>query len=214
MRRAALLLLLIASPALAQERHGVPPVVALELAPTEVRLLVMAADSILGSGSSDHISLEAFNQGIATGVYLYGTFRGALKSIGYGRDPGDRRYLWLSVQADSIDYMAMAYDVDLDLTPDFLLLRTVDWGERVERSTEFRAPSVRDTPFDITLQPACIEPHCDPATWTVHDRARADVPTFWFEAWRPLMGLAAMRGERWLGRPVAALPVGPAGRER
>ena len=39
-------------------------------------------------------------------------------------------------------------------------------------------------------------------SWT---RRRLAVSDDWFGPWRALFGLAAMRGERWLGRPVAAL---------
>jgi hypothetical protein len=127
--------------------------------------------------------------------------------VGYGRDGAGRRYLWLSVaRSDSLEHMAMAYDVDLDLAPDFLLVRTVDRAARAERLTEYRTAAARDVPLDIGIQPACAPPRCHPAEWTVHQRDRQEVPAFWFEAWRPAFALAAMRGEAWIGRPVAGLP--------
>ena len=208
MKRAVLLFgLLTASPCLAQERTEMPPSLAIEFAPDGVRYVVVAADSILSSGTAEDVSLEGFNAGVATGVYLHGTFKGEHESVGYGRDPSERHYLWLSVErGDSLDYMAMLYDVDRDVVPDFLLFRTVDWRARAETLTEYAAPSVSGVGFDISVQPACTAPHCDPATWTIHDRTRVDVPDYWFDMWRPVLAFAAMRGERWLGRPVAALP--------
>jgi hypothetical protein len=203
--------LLAASPVMGQQPvAGLPPSVTLEFAPDGVRFIALAADSILSSGADQNVSLEAFNSGIATGVYLYGTFKGGLESVGYGRDPSDRRYLWLTVgRSDSLEYMAMLYDVDRDLVPDYLLYRTADWRQRVESMTEYAGPSVSGIDFDISVQPACVAPRCDPATWTVHDKTRVDVPAYWFEMWRPVLALAAIRGERWLGRPVAALPRAP-----
>lgn len=208
-RWASILLLALAGPVAAQD-----PAETLqerfELAPLEVRYVLRAADSILSTGTGEGVSLEAFNAGITTGVYLYGTFGGELESVGYGRDPDARRYLWLAVdRGDSLEYMAMLYDIDQDLTPDFLLLRTIDWTKRAETSSEYRAPSTRELPLDITLQSACLPPRCDPTTWTAHERVTLRVPAFWFEGWRSIFGLAAMRGERWLGRPVVALPTGP-----
>jgi hypothetical protein len=143
-------------------------------------------------------------------VYLHGTHGGELESIGYGRDPAQRRYMWLSLsRGDSLEYMAMLFDVDQDLLPDFLLFRTVDRGRREEWLREYRAPVARDAPIDISIPSACQPPRCDPATWTVHEREHAPVPAGWFEAWRPLVALAAMRGERWIGRPAASLPPPP-----
>jgi hypothetical protein len=202
-----LLVLFTVSPGVAQERVATPPPIAIEFAPEGVRYVVLAADSILSSGAAEDISLEAFNSGIATGVYLHGAFNGETESLGYGRDPNERRYLWLSVdRGDSLDYMAMLYDVDRDLAPDFLLFRIVDWRQRVETLTEYAAPSMSGVGFDISVQSACEAPRCDPATWTVRDKTRIDVPDSWFDMWRPVLAFAATRGERWLGRPVAALP--------
>ena len=175
--------------------------------PHEIRFLVGALDSILASGTGRDVSLEAFDGETATGVYLHGAFRGSRESVGYGRDAAGRRYLWLSVaQSDSLEHMAMAYDVDLDVAPDFLLVRTVDLAKREERLIEYRAPAARDVPLDIGVQPACAPPRCDPSQWTVHERERREVPQAWFESWRPVFTLAATRGEEWLGQPVASLP--------
>lgn len=206
----ALALALTAAPAIAQEAFPTPSRITLELAPVGVRYTVHAADSILSSGTENGVSLESYNGDRATGVFLHGTHGGELESIGYGRDASDRRYMWLSVsRGDSIDYVAMLYDVDRDLLPDFLLFRAVDRGQSGEFLTEYRSPVARDVPFDITIQSACQPPRCDPASWTVHDRERVDVPAFWFEMWRPILSFAAMRGERWIGRPVASLPSAP-----
>jgi hypothetical protein len=205
-------LILQAAPGLGQEpsRVPMPRQMALDLAPDAIGYVVHAADSILASGGERDVSLEAWSGEIATGVYLHGTLGGANESIGYGRDASSRRYLWLSVsRGDSLDYMAMAFDVDHDLAPDFLLFRTVDHAGRREFLTEYRTAVGRDEAFDISVQAACRPPRCDPATWTIHPRTRVDVTPFWFEMWRPVMGLAAMRGERWVGRPVASLPRAP-----
>lgn len=105
----------------------------------------------------------------------------------------------------------MTYDIDRDLLPEFLLFRTVDRSGRRETVVEYRAPAVQDAGFDIQIQSACQPPACDPATWTVAEREVRFVPADWFEPWRELYGVAAMRGERWLGRPVAAIPPSGAG---
>jgi hypothetical protein len=147
-----------------------------------------------------------------TGVYLIGSLGERRESIAYGRDAAARRYLWFSVDhGDSVDYVVMTYDVDHDLLPDFLLFRTVDRGRRVESITEYRAPSVVDVDFDIHVLPACQAPRCDPATWTLAEREVQTVPAYWFEPWRALYGVAAMRGERWLGKPVETVAAGEAG---
>lgn len=179
----------------------------LALAPPEVQFAARAADSILTTADGG-VSLEAFRGDTVTGVYLGGSFDGRPESIGYGIDPGgERRYLWFSIgRGDSVDYVAMLFDVDRDLTPEFLLFRTVDHGTRTESATEYRAPNVTETEFDITFQPACAPPRCDPSTWTIRPREQVGVPAFWFSPWRPLFGVAATRGEQWIGRPVAALP--------
>lgn len=204
---AALAAVVTAAPHARAQEVPPPSRIALELAPGEVRFLVEALDAVLTSGSAEDVSLESFDGETATGVYLHGSLRGTRESVGYGRDAAGRRYLWLSVaRSDSLEHMAMAYDVDLDLAPDFLLVRTVDRAARAERLTEYRAPAARDVSLDIGVQPACAPPRCDPAGWTVHERERREVPAFWFESWRPAFGLAAMRGEAWIGRPVAALP--------
>lgn len=195
------LLLLAAPPALAQR----PAEAALLLAPSEVRYSVRSAAEILSTPDSG-VGLEAFDSGRVTGVYLIGSLADQRESIGYGRDAAGRRYLWFSVpRGDSLDYVAMTYDVDRDLSPEFLLFRTVDRARRLERIVEYRAPSVMGVDFDIQVQPACQPPRCDPATWTIEERAVVMVPTDWFEPWRALYGIAAMRGERWLGKPVDTL---------
>lgn len=183
--------------------------------PSEVRFAVRAADSILTSPAGG-LSLEAFRGDTVTGVYLQGAFGGRAESIGYGADAGGRRYLWFSIgraartatdsaATDSVEYLAMLFDVDRDLTPDFLLFRTIDRAARIDVATEYRAPNVAGQAFDITFQPACAPPRCDPATWTVRPRRGQAVSAAWFDAWRPLFAIAAMRGERWLGEPVGAL---------
>jgi hypothetical protein len=55
------------------------------------------------------------------------------------------------------------------------------------------------------VQPACQPPRCDPSTWTRTEREVVVVPADWFDPWRALYGMAAMRGERWLGRPVESI---------
>ena len=175
--------------------------------PGEVAFTARAADEILASGADGQVSLESFTGPTATGVYLHGALRGARESIGYGRDAAGRRYLWLSVSRGTVEHMAMLYDVDLDLTPDYLLFRTVDPARREEQITEYRAPAAEEETLEINVQPACAPPRCDPATWTVHERERVGVPSSWFDLWRPVLSLAAMRGERWIGRPADTLPV-------
>jgi len=212
-RAAALVALLTASLAVTAAAQDPGPSTAglpYQVGRNDVQYAARAADSILSSGTEGGVSLEAFNGGIATGVYLYGAHAGELESIGYGRDAANRRYLWLSIsRGDSLEYMAMLYDVDQDLLPDFLLFRTVDRARRGEILTEFRAPVARATPFDISVQSACQPPRCDPASWTVRERTTIQVPAEWFDAWRPVVSLAATRGERWIGRPVESLPPAP-----
>jgi hypothetical protein len=158
------------------------------------------------------VGLESFDSGRVTGVYLVGTLGERRESIGYGRDAAERRYLWFSVsRGDSLDYVAMTYDVDHDLLPEFLLFRTVDLAGRIESVVEYRAPSVSDVEFDIQIQSACQPPSCDPATWTIAERVVRLVPADWFEPWRELYGIAAMRGERWLGQSVESIPGGESG---
>jgi hypothetical protein len=198
---------LAAAPADAQRSSDA----ALQLAPPEVRYAVHSAEEILTTPDSG-VGLESFDSGLITGVYLIGAHGDRRESIGYGRDSAARRYLWFSVaRSDSVDYVAMTYDVDHDLIPEFLLFRTVDRELRAESIVEYRAPSVMDADFDIQVQPACQAPRCDPTTWTVAERQVRMVPGDWFEPWRALYGIAAMRGERWLGKPVETLPRGDAG---
>ena len=181
------------------------------LAPPEIRYAVRSADEILSTPDSG-VGLESFDSGLVTGVYLIGALADQRESIGYGRDAAARRYLWFSVsRGDSIDYVAMTYDVDHDMLPDFLLFRTVDHGDRIESIVEYRAPSVIDVDFDIQVQPSCQPPRCDPTTWTLAEREVRTVPADWFEPWRALYGIAAMRGERWLGKPVETVPASEAG---
>ncbi len=186
--------------------QDIGPRAALALAPPEVRFAARAADSILTTPDSG-VKLEAFRGDTVTGIYLLGVLDGRSESVGYGVDPGGRRYLWFSIgPADSLEYIVMLFDVDHDLTPELLLLREVDRTARVESATEYRARSVAGQDFDITFQPACAVPRCDPSTWTVRPRETIEVSAFWFEPWRPIFGIAAMRGERWIGEPIAALP--------
>ncbi len=182
----------------------------LQTIPFEIRYAAAAVDSILTSPNGG-VRLEAFANDTITGVYLTGEFGGQPKSVGFGIDPGDRRYLWFSVrQAYNIEYVAMLFDIDADLTPDFMLFRTIDTKRRTEYAVDYRAPHAIDEIFDITFQPACTEPACDPASWTVRPRQMVAVSSPWFRIWRPLFGLAATRGETWIGRPVTALrPVPP-----
>ena len=174
---------------------------------------VAAADSILSS-PGESVGLEAFRGEEITGVYLHGEFRGERESVAYGADPQGQRYVWFSVaRGDSIKYVAMLIDVDLDVTPDFLLFRTIDEAARVEVVVEYRSPATRDSPIDIQIQPACAPPRCDPATWTVRPRERIEVTGEFFDAWHAIFALAATRGETWLGKPKgifqSATPAGP-----
>lgn len=205
LRLAAAAMLALGQPVAASARQNVTPDAALALAPPAVRFAAEAADSILTTAGGG-VSLEAFAGDSVTGVYLRGSYAGRAESVGYGIDRDGKRYLWFSIgRGDSLDYVAMLFDVDRDLTPEFLLFRTVDRGGRIESATEFRAPSVMGFDFDIAFQPACAPPRCDPASWTVEERRVVAVPALWFAPWRPLYGVAAARGERWLGRPVTAL---------
>ena len=158
------------------------------------------------------MGLESFDSGVVTGVYLIGLLADERESIGYGKDAASRRYLWFSVgRGDSVDYVVMTYDVDHDLRPEFLMFHTVDKRARVESLVEYRAPSVIDVDFGIAVQPACQPPRCDPSNWTRAERAVELVPADWFDPWRALYGMAAMRGERWLGKPVESVARGEAG---
>jgi hypothetical protein len=184
---------------------------ALRLAPPEVRYAVRSADEILSTPDSG-VGLESFDSGVVTGVYLVGLLADERESIGYGRDAAGRRYLWFSVgRGDSLDYVVMTYDVDHDLRPEFLLFHTVDEQARFESIVEYRAPSVVDVDFGIRVQPACQPPRCDPATWTSAEREIETVPADWFDPWRALYAMAAMRGERWLGKPVESVARGEPG---
>ena len=197
---------MLAAPARAQR-----PADALQLAPPEVRYAVRSADEILSTPDSG-VGLESFDAGVVTRVYLIGQLAGERASIGYGRDDASRRYLWFSVgRGDSIDYVVMTYDVDHDLRPEFLMFHTVDKSARVESIVEYRAPSVVDTEFGIEVQPACQPPRCDPSTWTRAELEVVVVPADWFDPWRGLYGMAAMRGERWLGKPVESVARGEPG---
>ena len=204
MKRLAAAFLLLA-PVRAAAQDVVSPRGALALAPPDVRFAALAADSILTTAEGA-VTLEAFRGDTTTGVYLQGTYAGRAESVGYGIDPDGKRYLWFSIgRGDSLDLVAMLFDVDQDLTPEFLLFRTIDRAARTETTVEYRAPAAMGVAFDITFQPACSPPRCDPATWTVPEREHVAVPTVWFAPWRPLYGVAAMRGERWIGRPVQEL---------
>ncbi len=196
---------LTSAPAWAQD-----PLEVLHTVPFEVRYAAAAVDSILTSPNGG-VQLEAFANDTITGVYITGELGGQPKSIGFGIDPGDRRYLWFSVRhAYNIEYVAMLFDIDADLTPEFMLFRTIDTKRRTEYAVDYRAPNAIDEIFDITFQPACAEPACDPSSWTVQPRQMVAVPASWFGIWRPLFGLAATRGEAWIGRPVTALrPIPP-----
>jgi len=193
-------LLLGSTPALAQDQLEL-----LQTIPFEIRFAAAAADSILTSPNGG-VELEAFANDTITGVYLSGQFGGQPKSVGFGVDPGDRRYLWFSVRhASNIEYVAMLFDVDADLTPEFMLFRTIDTKRRIEYAVDYRAPNAIDEIFDISFQPACVEPACDPTSWTVRPRQMVAVSASWFGVWRSLFGLAAIRGEAWIGRPVVTL---------
>lgn len=171
-----------------------------------------AAERILASSAS--VSLEAFDGPVTTGVYLHGTLDGEKESVAYGADSDGKRYAWLSVApSDSIEHVAMLFDVDLDLTPDFLLFRTIDWSAREETLREYRTPEIMDAPIDIQVNPTCVPPRCDPATWTRHPREVIEVPPEFFHPWRDTWGLAATRGERWLGKPTSLLVPDVAGTE-
>jgi hypothetical protein len=197
-------LLLVSTPGLAQDQLEL-----LQTIPFEIRFAAAAADSILTSPDGG-VGLEAFANDTITGVYLTGQFGGQPRSVGFGVDPADRRYLWFSVRHTStIEYVAMLFDVDADLTPEFMLFRTIDTKRRTEYAVDYRAPMAIDEIFDISFQPACVEPACDPTSWTVRPRQMVAVPVTWFGAWRSLFGLAAARGEAWIGRPVATLRPAP-----
>ncbi len=197
-----------ASPSMAQERSPRTP----GGHPVEVRHVLEAADSILSTPERG-VTLEAFRNDTVTGVYLQGSFHGRDESIGFGRATDGLRYLWFSIDGPpGVEYVALLYDLDQDLAAEFMLLRTIDRNRRTDYAIEYRAPSVREQSFDITLQPACVAPRCDPAAWTERPRSTVAVATEWFDPWRPLLSLAALRGERWLGRPVAMLQApGPDG---
>lgn len=193
--------LAFALPATAQERDPAMP----GDHPFEVRHVLRAADSILSTPGRG-VTLEAFRNDTVTGVYLQGTFEGREESIGFGRGTEGLRYMWFSIDGPpGVEYVALLYDLDHDLAVEFMLLRTIDRNRRTDYAVEYRAPSVRDTSFDITLQPACTPPRCDPASWIARPRRTVPVAAGWFDPWRPLFSLAAMRGEHWLGRPVALL---------
>lgn len=196
-----------AIPSAAQDDVAIPRDTALRLAPSGVRYSIEAADSILVTAAV--ISVEAFRGDTVTGVFLNGEFGGRPRSIGYGADSLDRRYLWFSIgRGDTLDYVALLYDIDLDLRPEYLLFRTIDHGRRTEFAVEYRAPAAADEAIDIEFPSACQPPGCDPDTWTVHERQRFEVPGFWFEPWRALFALAATQGERWLGMDQRTLPAG------
>ena len=198
-------LALASAPLAGQELDGALP----GTHPYEVRYVLLAADSIL---STPHrgVTLEAFRNDTVTGVYLQGTFRGREESVGFGHGTEGLRYLWFSIGGPpGVEYVALLYDLDHDLRAEFLLLRTIDRNRRTDYAIEYRSPSVRETAFDIQLQPACAAPRCDPAVWVARPRSTVHVAAAWFDPWRRLLSLAAVRGERWLCRPVALLP--PAG---
>lgn len=189
--------LLAAGPASAQVE--VPAT--MSAVPFEVRYAAEAVDAILTSEPAT-VSLEAFAHDTVTGVYLRGKLGEVPESIAYGRDPGLRRYLWFSIQhGEHLEYVAMLFDVDSDMLPEYLLFRTIDRKRNVEHATEYRAPRAADEVFDISFQSACRPPSCDPAHWTIAPRTTVAVPREWFEVWRSRFGVAAARGEWWLGRP-------------
>lgn len=168
-----------------------------------------AAERILTS--SDAVGLEAFDGPRATGVYLHGTLDGERESVAWGVDPEGRRYSWFSIaRGDSVEYVAMLFDVDLDLTPDFLLFRNIDWVQLEETLVEYRTREIMDAPIDIQVQSACVPPKCDPETWTEKPRRVVEVSDEFFHAWRDVWGLAATRGEPWLGKPKSLLVPGMA----
>lgn len=166
-----------------------------------IRFSIEAADSILSSVDAP-VGLEGFKGEAVTGVYLYGSWRGEQESIAYGIDHDDRRYVWFAVQrGDGVEHIAMLLDVDRDLTPEFLLFRTVDRTERSEEMVEYRTREIMDVPIEIQVQPDCAPPACDPAEWTISPRQQVQVPAEFFAPWRAIFGLAAVRGESWLGKP-------------
>lgn len=168
-----------------------------------------SAETILET--SDAVGLEAFDGPIATGVYLHGTLEGRPESVAWGADPEGKRYLWFSIgSADSVEHVAMLFDVDHDLTPEFLLFRRIDWIERGETIHEYRTPEIMDADIDVQVQPACRPPACDPSTWTASPRRVIEVPSEFFHAWRDAWGLAATRGEPWIGKPKSTLLPGVA----
>lgn len=167
---------------------------------SDLAFAASAADSILSSGVE--VGLEAFRGDSVTGVYLRGDYRGEIESVAYGIDARGQRYLWFSVERNpTVKLVAMLMDVDLDVAPDFLLFRIVDEEARVEEAVEYRGPAARDAVIDIQFQSACARPRCDPAGWTVRPRTRREVPPDFFRPWRAPLGLAAARGETWLGEP-------------
>ncbi|HWC07257.1 MAG TPA: hypothetical protein VG799_08435 [Gemmatimonadota bacterium] len=196
-------LALAAPPAIAQGEPAVDR-------PWEVRYVLEVADSILSTAGAG-ISLEAFRDDTVTGVFLRGSHGGRDESIGFGRGADRLRYLWFSVEGGpEVEYIVLLYDLDSDLLADFLLVRTIDRNLKSDWALEYRVPAVRNTVFEIALQPACAPPRCDPATWTERPRQVVVMPRAWFDPWTPLLSLAAARGERWLGQPVALLgPPGP-----
>lgn len=197
----ALIVLAHGSPSMAQQ----PDPSSSSGHPFEVRHVLQAADSILSTPERG-VSLEAFRNDTVTGVYLQGSYQGRDESIGFGSGAEGMRYLWFSIGGPpGVEYVALLYDLDHDLTAEFMLLRTIDRNRRADYAVEYRAPSVRDRSFDITLQPACVPPRCDPASWTEHPRRSIPVAAEWFGPSRSLLSLAAARGEQWLGRPVALL---------
>ncbi|MGH7543896.1 MAG: hypothetical protein ACREK7_08140, partial [Gemmatimonadota bacterium] len=181
---------LTAAPGIAQEA---PPGAGGDR-PWEVRYVLDAADSIL-STSGAGVSLEAFRDDTVTGVFLRGTHRGREESIGFGRGADRLRYLWFSVDGPpDVEYIVLLYDLDSDLTAEFLLLRTIDRNLSTDWAIEYRVPAVRNTVFEIALQPACTPPRCDPAAWTERPPQAVVMPRGGFDPWSPLLSLAAVRG--------------------
>lgn len=172
-----------------------------------------AAETILTSSGA--VSLEAFDGPMITGVYLHGILDGKKESVAYGIDGEGKRYSWFSVaQGDSVEHVAMLFDVDLDLTPDFLLFRTIDWGADEETLLEYRTPAIMDADIDIQVNSACAPPRCDPESWTRHPREVIEVPEEFFHPWREPWGVATVRGEPWLGKPRSLLVPDEAPAER
>ena len=175
--------------------------------PFEVRFATAAVEAILGSG--DRVTLEAYAADTVTGVYLYGSLRGEEETIGYGLNAAERRYLWFSIDhGPHVEYVAILFDIDADLAPDFLLFRTIDRKKNIEYATEYRSPGAVSETFDISFQSACQPPGCDPASWSIRPRTTLPVAESWFDPWRPLFALAAARGEEWIGRSRADLAPG------